>query len=138
MAMSGDPMCKEPPAVERLTAVLVYDSRMQRSLHGMRDAASGSIQYVFQAGGASIDLVCDPEDRDWWITGQAVVLDSTLPGAIAGWKVAASAPATLPSAETDDLGMFVLPSVPPGEYEILLTDGQHEIALPKVQVGPVR
>ena len=135
MALDPETHPRLAAAAQRLTAVLVFDSRMQQSLGGARDAASGSVQYVFQAGGASIDLLCDPEDRAWWITGQAVVLDSVPPGAIAGWKVITRPPAAVQAVETDELGMFVLPAVPPGDYELLLSDGQHEIVLPNVELA---
>jgi hypothetical protein len=134
-----------PTTWQRLAATLSFDSRLQPAPAGARDAGRSSFQLAFTAGGLVVDLLCEPAQGSWRITGQAL---ATPPPEL-GWRVSAVpvgyAPPVPPSpmagapveTETDSLGEFGLAGLRPGRYQITLRERQREFVLPEIELQPL-
>ena len=120
----------KPSLWEQVVAALVFDSRAQPVLAGVRDAGGSAFKLLFESEDTSVDLLCEPERGDWRITGQ--VLSPTPPRG--GWSVSASSGAHRVESEADALGEFRLPALPPGRYELTVRGAERELLLPDVEL----
>ncbi|MBI3962299.1 MAG: zf-HC2 domain-containing protein [Deinococcus sp.] len=112
----------QPGLLERLVAALVYDSRSQLGLAGVRQSPTSSYQLLYRAGELDIDLQLFPRASGHWdVLGQA------LP-APAGLKVELwQGDSTLASAPASNYGEFRFPSLVPGQYRLALYTGQQQV-----------
>jgi len=114
-----------PSPLQRLIAVLAFDSRLQPALAGARDAGEVSFKLFYEAGGTGIDLLCEGGAERWQITGQVLA-----PGERQdGWRISALGPAGEARAQADPNGEFVLRSLPVGVYELTVRDLKCEIVV---------
>ena len=120
----------KPSLWEQVGAVLVFDSRAQPVLAGVRDAGGSAFKLLFESGETSVDLFCEPERGEWRIAGQ-VLSPTPLQG---GWSVSASSGEHRAETEADALGEFRLPALPPGQYELTVRGAEREILLPGVEL----
>jgi hypothetical protein len=119
-----------PTTWARIVASLVFDSRLQPSLAGARGSAGGSFQLLFRTAGADVDLLCEPEQDGWQISGQAL---TAAPPQIR-WRVRASSDSQEAETEANPLGEFRLRGLAPGVYQLALRDVGREIIVPDIHL----
>ena len=117
--------------IQRLVAQLVYDSRVQPSLVGLRGRGEG-FQLSFEAAGAEIDLQAEPSQPGvsvanddegtagggaggWRVVGQ-VMMDQPVSGGVVS-MIAPSSGEIVAQSACDDSGTFVLRAAG-GRFEI--------------------
>ncbi|HLV80504.1 MAG TPA: hypothetical protein VKT32_09495 [Chthonomonadaceae bacterium] len=123
---------RQPALLERLVAALVGDSRRQPALAGARGAAETSFKLLFEAGEATIGLLCARHSDRWQIAGQ--ILTETPPEP--GWQVSAVSAAQEQQTGADALGEFQLQDLAPGVYDLSLRSLQREIVLMQIELRP--
>lgn len=115
-----------------LSAVLSFDSFATTGLAmGMRSLPSTTRHLLYTSQGRDIDLRIAPAAQAFALAGQILGPDET--GTID--LVRAGGGAAL-RAELDDLGGFRIEGVEPGTWQMTLTLGADQIALPPLEVGP--
>lgn len=123
-----------PGVVERLLAVLSFDSGAASPLaFGRRSAGGAMRQMLFSAQGHDIDLRISPAgeaqaDR-WLLSGQVLGPDAR--GVVGLTDALDQAVGETP---LDELGEFRLPAIAPGAYTVTLHLGASEIVLPSIRV----
>jgi hypothetical protein len=115
-------------------ALMLFPGEQPASRSHLLPADAASMRLLFRAAGTDIDLLCEYEEGDWHIMGQA--LDADAPSA--GWRVAAMGTSGLRATGTDRQGEFRLSSLAPGRYLIALRAADRRIVLPSVQLEGVR
>jgi anti-sigma factor RsiW len=102
---------------QRLLASLVFDSRQQAALAGVRGPGAG-FQLAFESSVADVDLSIEPSaDDDWRLMGQvtprtggsAADVVVTLHGSLAPIR----------TVSTDEHGVFTL-DMPPGRFDVFV------------------
>ena len=123
---------RQAPAslLQRATATLRFDSRVQPELAGTRDGDRNSFKLLFEAPNTRIDLLCERAGPDWSIAGQVLSLESK----DYLWKVLATGTDKVVRTDADTLGEFHLCGLRTGEYDLLLQERSREITLPAIQL----
>lgn len=116
---------RKPALLERVLAVLVFDSRQQILAAGARDVQHSSFKLLFETPDTRIDLLCERESELWAVAGQVLTQKSPE----MGWKIALQGESGVFRANTDRFGEFQLQDLQPGRYELSLQDGRQEIAV---------
>jgi hypothetical protein len=118
-----------PGALQRLIAAIQHDSWRMPFAKGVRAIDTGPRAILLNAGDRQIDLQIQQHGDDWQVYGQ--VLGPEEPGAISLRMGEFEVLATL-----NPLGEFVLPPVQSGRYTLKLRQGQREIIVPNLELGP--
>ena len=119
-----------PRKLRRLTARLSSDSwQPQGQAFGLRSLHAWPRAILLRAGDRELDLQVGPRGEQWQLTGQ--VLGPEMPG-----MVTLSGPTAHVTAPLNDLGEFVMPLVAGGRYTLTVTQGDLEIVVPNLEIGP--
>jgi hypothetical protein len=97
---------------------------------GLRSLQAWPRALMLQAGDRELDLQIAPQGEQWLVSGQ--VLGPEAPG-----RVLLSGPSDLVATALNELGEFVLPLVAGGRYTLTVTQGDVEIVVPNLEVGPL-
>jgi hypothetical protein len=119
--------------LKRIVAALVFDSRAQAALPGVRGRAE-AYQLSFESDLADVDLEISPPESPAaarTIRGQVAPRTADRPGAAA--LVPAGTPQPVATVEPDAHGMFTV-LAEPGHYELLIRLGDRLLVLPHVLV----
>lgn len=119
-----------PRKLRRLTALLSSDSWQLPGLApGLRSLHAWPRAILLRAGDRELDLQVGPRGEQWQVSGQ--VLGPEMPGV-----VTLSGTPDQVTAPLNDLGEFVLPLVAGGRYTLTVTQGDLEIVVPNLEIGP--
>ncbi|MCZ2836558.1 hypothetical protein [Modestobacter sp. VKM Ac-2985] len=103
-----------PGLLERVRAVISFDSATAQLALGVRAADTGTVRHlVVESPVVDIALDLYPEDRTVRVEGQVLPGDPDVPGL--GTIRLIAADSELATASSDENGRFALPPVPPGE-----------------------
>lgn len=135
---------RKPGLPRRLLARLSFDSRLQPAF-GMRSAGTREsrrqLVYATDVADITLDTFSHKRDDRLDLEGQVFPIQedgrSGDPGPFGVQLVEGRADGLkeFDTTATDELGAFNFTSVPPGEYDLLLGDGEVEIRLP---IGELR
>jgi hypothetical protein len=117
-------------AMQKLCAMLRFDSAQMRMNFGFRSAASGaanSRQLLFAVGNGTLDLRITRATDGWTISGQML-------GEISGGKVELQGEIN-PATEFDSQSHFTLPPVPSGNYRLRLYSESYEVEIPELVIA---
>jgi hypothetical protein len=121
---------QRPDTLRRLTALITSDSwGAPRMAAGLRSLHAWPRAILLRAGDRELDLQVAPRGEHWQVSGQ--VLGPELPG-----EVTLSGPADFATATLNELGEFTLPLVAGGRYTLTVTQGDLEIVVPNLEIGP--
>jgi hypothetical protein len=127
----------QPGLFERLVAALSFDSRAQAAAAGVRSATSEGQQrqliYTSRAAEIALNIQPQPSGQAFTVSGQVFPLGDVEPDAFSLQLLQDAAEVAL--ALSDELGEFSFPSVPGGEYELVLSTGRFEIIIPGVRIS---
>jgi hypothetical protein len=126
---------REPGLLRRVVATLSFEGGMQPAF-GVRSARTGEAQeqLVYSTDVADVALNVHPRpggrvDLD----GQIFPAGEAEPGGFVVQLLSGGSDVGITT--TDELGEFGFESIAPGEYEILVSDGEVEIQLSSVRLG---
>lgn len=121
-----------PPFLQRLVAVLTFDSRNQTALPGLRATATEPVrQYVFATDWADVALHIQPRHSDEQLDLIGQVLANTVnleADTIVVQLLRHEREVAITLA--DELGEFMFAAITPGTYGLILSTDQVEIELP--------
>lgn len=107
---------------QALRAHLLLDSRVEGLATGIRSANPTRYRLLYTTDQADVELLVEPVRRQRRLEGEILSLSDTEPVAPALVQVYdADAQKTVREAESDERGRFVLDSVEPGRYQLLIT-----------------
>lgn len=109
--------------VETLRAALTLDTRLQHAA-AVRDAGPQPFRLVFTAGETAVDLLCEPAEAGWSISGRVLRPPGPIREVHLGEAVLAP----------DPEGEFEHPACPPGSLEVVVVGMDYRIALPAVRL----
>lgn len=115
--------------LRRIAAALRSDSWQAPLAAGLRTDQPTTRDLVYTAEDRDLDLQIAPSGNLWQLRGQVLGPDD--PGSIT-----LSSGQILVSVELSDLGEFTLPPLPPGSYELVLRQGDREIVIAELELGP--
>jgi hypothetical protein len=118
---------EKPSIIERVMAVLSFDSRQLSPAFGVRSGQSVARQLLFSVGEHDLDLRVAPDDGAWVVSGQ--VLGECEHGEVLLRGASASESATL-----NELCEFTLPRVPSGKYSLVIRFSHTEIEVPEFEL----
>lgn len=124
---------RQPGLIERLVGLLTFDSRAQMATAGFRSAATQGLerQLVYSTEMAEIALNFQPDAQGEQVRLAGQIFTSMdLSGPLLIQLIQQDA--EVAHATADELGEFTLPSVPVGEYELLLSSDEFEVLLEAV------
>lgn len=120
-----------PSLVQRLAAVLRFESTPLTPAFGLRGESASERQLLFAAGDYDVDLRIAPSPAGWQVSGQ--ILGDELGAGVAelaGAEVALQ-------ATIDPMSAFVLPPAPAGRYALTLAWPSLAIAVDDLVIGLV-
>lgn len=124
------PQEPQPGPLRRLTALLSSDSwGTPAQAAGLRSLQAWPRSLLLRAGDRELDLQVAPRGGQWLVNGQ--VLGPETPGV-----ATLSGPADYVSVPLNELGEFTLPPVGGGRYTLTVTQGDLEIVVPNLEIGP--
>jgi anti-sigma factor RsiW len=116
-----------PSLVQRVLAVLQFDSATMEPALGVRGTGSLVRQLLFNAGPYDVDIRVQPAERGWQVAGQVLGV-----GQQGNVKLqAANDHAVVAQTELNDLLEFTLAPVASGKYEFVLHVEQTEVVIPE-------
>lgn len=121
--------------LSRLVATLVFDSLAAPSTPDFVPARSGAIggrQLLFSAPPFDIDLLVSAGDapRTLAVSGQVLAAGSAEFASVSGLAVEFTCEGeAVATAVTSDFGEFAVDSIPPGRYDLRVSDRDREIVL---------
>jgi hypothetical protein len=118
---------EKPSIVERVMAVLSFDSRQLSPAFGVRSGQSVARQLLFSVGEHDLDLRVAPDDGAWVVSGQVL-------GECENGKVLLRGASASESAEMNELCEFTLPRVPSGKYSLVIRFSNTEIEVPEFEL----
>jgi len=119
----------KPSLVERVLAVLAFDSLTVAPGFGLRSGLGAGRQLIYSTEMADIDLRVSPQSGEWEIAGQ-ILGSSHSEG-----KVNLESDAFSASANLNELSEFSFRSVPRGTYRMFVHLPNLEIETPPLEVG---
>lgn len=125
-----------PTLLERIVAVLTYDSRAFATPSPARTYAPAppSLELLYEANGVHIGLLCRQAQGVWRVAGQ-LLSDPANPAELeTNWQVSADGPTAQRTVDADEWAEFRLPELSPGMYTFTLRSPRHEIILPDVEL----
>src|SRR6185369_4867698 len=125
----GQRVAPKPSLVERVLAVLAFDSLTVAPGFGLRSGLAGGRQLIYATEMADIDLRVSPQSGEWEIAGQ-ILGSSHSEG-----KVNLESDAFSASVNLNELSEFSFQSVPRGTYRMFVHLPNVEIETPPLEVG---
>ncbi len=125
-----------PTLLERIVAVLTYDSRAFAVPSPARTYAPAppSLELLYEAEGIHIGLLCHQMQGGWRVAGQ-LLSETAAPAALdTNWQVSVNGVGAQTSVDTDEWNEFRLPELRPGVYTFTLRSPSREIVLPEVEL----
>jgi anti-sigma factor RsiW len=121
-------------SARRVLADLVFDSRQQPALAGLRGGAT-AVQLAFECELAEIEmeLEADADEGRWHVTGQATPFGDSGDEIRIGWATPGAAAPTL-EATADEHGAFSA-ILGAGEYDMFVQVGDTVVLIPRLRVG---
>jgi len=119
----------KPSLVERVLAVLAFDSLTVAPGFGLRSGLAAGRQLIYSTEMADIDLRVSPQSGEWEIAGQ-ILGSSHSEG-----KVNLESDAFSASANLNELSEFSFRSVPRGTYRMFVHLPNVEIETPPLEIG---
>jgi hypothetical protein len=113
--------------LNRLVAVLSFDSRQLSPAFGVRSGRSVARQLLFSIGENDLDLRVAPDDGAWIVSGQVL-------GNCESGQVVLRGANITERASMNELCEFYLPRVPPGSYSLLVQISNMEIEVPEFEL----
>jgi hypothetical protein len=114
--------------LQRIRAVVRFDSAKLPQALGMRAGQTGVRQLLFYAEGYDLDLRITPADTMWEVSGQML-------GPDASGQVELRGQAGAVAVTLNDLSEFTLPPVPAGSYILTLHLADAEIEVIGLEIG---
>lgn len=105
--------------LQRVQALLTWDSRHQPALQGVRSGAASTYRQLYVAGNTEMELMVEQAGRLRRLEGDLIAETSTAAPALVELLDAAGAPAYM--VETDADGIFRLDEIAPGSYRAVIT-----------------
>ncbi|HXG65832.1 MAG TPA: hypothetical protein VNO70_12060 [Blastocatellia bacterium] len=124
--------------LDRLIASLVFDSRAQPTLSGVRSAEAGNRQLLYRAGQYSVDVqITFSEQSGADLIGQVLRGGEFRFESVAGLVVeVAQKGQPAYSTVTNAVGEFILGNIACGEYEVAVWTNEGAIIIPQLPVMP--
>ncbi len=117
----------KPSIIERVMAVLSFDSRQLSPAFGVRSGQSVARQLLFSVGEHDLDLRVAPDDGAWVVSGQIL-------GECEDGQVELRGAEVAERAEMNELCEFTLPRVPSGKYSLVINLSNTEIEVPEFEL----
>jgi anti-sigma factor RsiW len=117
----------KPSVIERVMAVLSFDSRQLSPAFGVRSGQSVARQLLFSVGEHDLDLRVAPDDGAWVVSGQVL-------GECESGQVELRGDSITERAALNDLCEFTLPRVPSGKYALVINFSNTEIEVPEFEL----
>ena len=117
----------KPSVMQRVMAVLSFDSRQLSPAFGVRSGQSVARQLLFSVGDHDLDLRVAPDDGAWVVSGQVL-------GECESGQVELRSESVEESALMNDLCEFTLPRVPSGKYSLVINFSNTEIEVPEFEL----
>ncbi|MBV9959372.1 MAG: hypothetical protein JO360_13180 [Acidobacteria bacterium] len=117
----------KPSVMQRVMAVLSFDSRQLSPAFGVRSGQSVARQLLFSVGEHDLDLRVAPDDGAWVVSGQVL-------GECTSGLVNLHSQTVAESAPLNELCEFTLPRVPSGKYSLLISFSGTEIEVPEFEL----
>ena len=114
--------------LRRIVALLIFDSRNAGPAFGMRSLPSASRQMLYSAEETDLDLRITVQNDECIIAGQ-VIGEGCAEGHVEISGVAGRSEATL-----NDVGEFLLPPIPVGNYSLTVRMLDREIEIPELEL----
>ena len=127
---------RQPGLLRRIVATLTFDDGLQPAVGVRSVGAQGTRrQLVYSADALDVALNFLPRTRDkmFDLNGQVLSHDDAELGSFSVQLLQRET--ELAITATDDLGGFVIESLPPGVYEIVLSSEQVEISIKPVELN---
>lgn len=121
-------------SARRVLATLVFDSRQQPALAGLRGGAA-AVQLTFECELAEIEMELEAEtgqDR-WHITGQATPTGEPTREIRIGWAPRGAEVPTV-DAVADERGVFSA-TLQAGDYDMFVSVGDTVVLIPELHIG---
>jgi len=118
---------EKPSVIERVMAVLSFDSRQLSPAFGVRSGQSVARQLLFSVGEHDLDLRVAPDDGAWVVSGQVL-------GECENGEVLLRGAGASESARMNELCEFTLPRVPSGKYSLVINFSDTEIEVPEFEL----
>ncbi|GAB4427988.1 MAG: hypothetical protein OHK0015_10450 [Chloroflexi bacterium OHK40] len=112
----------------RVLAALRFDSWQQPLAAGVRSGVGEVRHLLYATNDRELDLRIMPGDDGWRLIGQVL-------GPEEAGEVVLVGPVTV-SATLNDSCEFELPSVPAGRYDLLLRQGDQQLVIEAIEIGP--
>jgi hypothetical protein len=122
------PRPEHVPALQRIAAVLRFDSLQRPRALGVRAGRPAPRHLLFSAGEYEIDLRLSERDGRWTIEGQVL-------GPFEGGEIEILG-GSANRATISPMGEFLLAPVPAGRYRIVLSAGPIMIEVVDLEIGP--
>lgn len=120
---------RQPSIVQRLVALLRFESTPLTPAPGLRSDAPTERQLVYTAGDYDLDLRVMPDGSNWLVSGQVFGPDvDDVQSQLSGGALQLQA-----SFSGDEA--FAFPPVPAGRYTLALVTGTAEITVDDLQLG---
>ena len=123
---------RQPGSLKRLTATLSFGGRLQPAAVRSAGGAGGQLIYTTETADIALNVRRRPENGMLNLDGQIFPNDDEEPEAF-GVQILRGTEEVGTTA-TDELGEFAFESVPPGEYQILVSSEQVEILISPVEL----
>jgi hypothetical protein len=121
---------QKPSLVERIMAALSFDSFARDPAFGLRSGQAAARQLIYSAGDSDLDLRIEAREQDRWaIAGQLLGRECD------GGEVILRGEDQSVSAVLNDQCEFALPSIPAGNYALIVTLADIEIEVPQIEIG---
>src|SRR5215472_4899354 len=121
---------QKPTLVERMIAALTFDSLTASPAFALRSGQAVARQLIYSAGDNDVDLRIEPREQNRWaIAGQLLGRKCN------GGEVTLSGQNQWASAALNEQCEFALPSVPAGDYALIVTLADIEIEVSRIEVG---
>lgn len=117
----------KPSVMQRVMAVLSFDSRQLSPAFGVRSGQSVARQLLFSVGDHDLDLRVAPDDGAWVVSGQVL-------GECESGRVELRSESVEESAPMNDLCEFTLPRVPSGKYSLVINFSNTLIEVPEFEL----
>jgi hypothetical protein len=116
-----------PTVMQRVLAVLSFDSRHLSPAFGVRSGQSVARQLLFSVGEHDLDLRVAPDDGAWVVSGQVL-------GECTSGEVELRSESVVEKALINELCEFALPRVPSGKYSLVINFSNTEIEVPEFEL----
>lgn len=113
---------------------LIFDSRQQVAMAGVRGAGSASFQLIYRTDAFDIELWQDPlENEQWYVIGQ--VLSQQSDAEIVPVSVVLKSADNFAMTLTPNASEFHLPMVPAGTYQLTLGLPEGDLEISDLRIG---